>query len=312
MMTLFTRGVLGDNLAETLQAIKDRGGSEVTCEVGDDGLLDTSTCERAGGNVLLMWTFIIFMIISAFCLLNMIVGILCGVIEETAHQESETRNVDEAKMTLTQVFQDMDTSGDGVVTTVEWGKMVSNDKVRSSLMQIGLPEDALDAKLQQLGENVFKEGMDEENSIAHSNTLVVPGMTPVMPSMPTTLEEKKKDNGLDLDSFVKEVLANRADQDASRLDVEVLKSKVTQDEQSLNKQLGKIENMLFNLKRHKNGAHTQHYPKANGNSATAGEPKSGLPINLSASWLQGIPTAALFSALERRGARQKCFVAEVD
>merc|ERR1719163_1099194 len=71
MMSLFTRGLLGDNLAETLQAIKDRGGKD-TYECDSEG-----ECNRTGGQLWLMWVFIVFMIISAFCLLNMLVGVLC-------------------------------------------------------------------------------------------------------------------------------------------------------------------------------------------------------------------------------------------
>lgn len=310
MMTLFTRGVLGDNLAETLEAIKDRGGSEVECSEDDDGV---KTCERSGGSVWMMWLFIIFMIISAFCLLNMIVGILCGVIDETAKEESESRNVDDARRTLTQVFTEMDTSQDGLVTKHEWGKMVRNDSVRTSLVKIGLPENEkeLDEKLAQVEENVFPKESElaAQQSSEEIEKSFTEGSSPdALRRMPSRQEE-----GIDIESFVQRVLANRDDVDASRLDVEVLRAKVIADERCFSKQLEKIEDALLDFK--KKCPSQLHKPQMsatnpNGIRAAGGEPKSGPPS--SAVWLQSIPTEALFSALERRAKLKPQVASEVD
>merc|ERR1719271_2332511 len=73
MMSLFTRGMLADNLAETLQAIKDAGG-EIICEdiekyangsyvrvfEGEAGptdrqIIDSTVCSRTGGSLILFW-----------------------------------------------------------------------------------------------------------------------------------------------------------------------------------------------------------------------------------------------------------------
>merc|ERR1719305_1098578 len=82
MMSLFTRGMLCDNLAETLEAIKDRGGEWNCYDIDGE-----EVCRREGGSVLLLWVFMTWMIISAMMLLNMLVGILCEVIDGTAKSE---------------------------------------------------------------------------------------------------------------------------------------------------------------------------------------------------------------------------------
>jgi len=60
MLSLFTRGMLCDNLAETLEAIKDRGG-EYACADEDGNEVDSArivgdgkVCERTGGELWLM------------------------------------------------------------------------------------------------------------------------------------------------------------------------------------------------------------------------------------------------------------------
>jgi hypothetical protein len=300
MMTLFTRGVLGDNLAETLEAIKNRGGSEIDCEVDGDGV---KTCERKGGNVWVMWLFIIFMILSAFLLLNLIVGIVCGVIDQTAKEENEAMKVNNAKTTLTQVFYEMDETQDGIVTKSEWGKMVRNDDVRKSLVSMGLPEDDLDDKLVQVEENIFKDLNMPSNPIDNRDTQCHDEQTT---SRKTTTS--KKGEGLELEHFVKKILENRADQDASRLDVEVLRSKVDADEIEFNKQLQRIEDILVAFRN--NGARRTNQPqplteiRANEVRATD-EFNSCSQLSSRQAWLQKIPTDALFSTLERR-ARPKC------
>lgn len=297
MMTLFTRGVLGDNLAETLEAIKDRGGSKIDCETDGDGV---KTCERKGGNTLVMWLFIMFMICSAFLLLNLIVGILCGVIEQTAKEENEARNVNNAKTTLTQVFNEMDESQDGLVTKSEWGKMVRMDSVRNSLVMIGLPENDLDDKLVQVEENVFKD-VNSASTLANSSearSSEAPNYQESPPGAPSDRQVSRE--GIELEDFVRKILENRADQDASRLDVEVLRSKVDADEKRFSEQLGRIEDTLLAFRN--NGVRRpSNAPEMKAHAVSAsGELNFGSPCSSRAAWLQKIPTEALFFALERR------------
>merc|ERR1719487_2194897 len=74
-MTLFTRGVLGDNLDETVDAILEE-------------------------SVWLMWAFFVFFAITFATLLNMLIGVICEVIQDAAEQEERDDNTTLLKTTI--------------------------------------------------------------------------------------------------------------------------------------------------------------------------------------------------------------------
>mmetsp|Transcript_53975 Transcript_53975/g.167080 ORF Transcript_53975/g.167080 Transcript_53975/m.167080 type:complete len:308 (+) Transcript_53975:1-924(+) len=94
MMTLFTNGVLGDNLAQTLQAIKDE-------------------------SLWLMWLFVLFMLISGVTLLNMLIGVLCEVVSAVAAAEREEAAISLVKQTLLVMLKRLDTDGSQTLTREE-------------------------------------------------------------------------------------------------------------------------------------------------------------------------------------------------
>jgi len=150
MMTLFTNGVLGDNLAQTLGAIKDR-------------------------SLWLMWFFVLFMLISGVTLLNMLIGVLCQVIADSSREEEESQQMADLRSTLTQAFRSVDSSNDGVISELEWSQIKSSSSVREQLTKLGVEESQMDERLTQMQETLFgqrksfpedgKQGIDFEEFV---------------------------------------------------------------------------------------------------------------------------------------------------
>lgn len=278
MMTLFTRGMLADNLAETLQAIKDRGG-EIECDgEGEQGFeYSAEVCERTGGSIMLMWAFILFMIISAFCLLNMLIGVLCEVIQDSAAQESEATQLSQLRHDMSHAFQTIDTSKDGLVTRTEWQSMRNQETVQASMSSLGVEEQHMEERLDQMEESLFGCEEDEEEP---------------PPQSPDGIAREPSNalsrNGLTFEAFIEKVVEIRPDTPASALDIEILRVRVEREEKMFNARLDFIEEALRDggLEGLKAIGHQRPAPKTEADKLN--------------NWLRDIPTEVLFAVLNSR------------
>jgi len=281
MITLFTRGMLADNLAETLEAIKDRGG-DIVCEgSGEPGFAPSAeVCERTGGELWLMWCFILFMIISAFCLLNMLIGVLCEVITDSAQKENESTQIAELHKNMKMAFMEIDTSKDGKITKTEWQQMRNQKTVQESMESLGVEQQHMEERLDQMQESLFG-GMDDEED-----------------------DEDIPDHkrvGLTFEEFIGKVVEIRPDTPASALDIEILRVRVEREEKAFNARLDFIQDALQSV----NGQQalpaptSQAYPtatKAPVKAVEAADPKA----NSFTAWLTDVPTEVLFAVLNSR------------
>merc|ERR1719253_1370191 len=190
-MTLFTRGVLGDNLDETVQAILDE-------------------------SVWLMWAFFIFFAITFATLLNMLIGVICEVIQDAAEEEEQNENETLLKKTIEETFNDIDLNSDGKVSRAEWEQIKDNDKVRSTLTKLGWEDSLLEEKLEQMKNFLFLEkDVDEAEEF-----------------------------GLGVTDLTNKIVEMRPDADASALDLELMKSQVTKDQKLFKAKLRRMQCML--------------------------------------------------------------------
>jgi len=286
MMSLFTRGMLADNLAETLQAIKDRGG-KIECDMGDETAAEyvpsAETCERTGGSIPLMWAFILFMIISAFCLLNMLIGVLCEVIQDSAHKENESSQMKELRSHMAEAFHLIDTSKDGLITKNEWQQMRTQKTVQDSMANLGVEEKHMEERLDQMQESLFgcHDDDDEEDD-------------PNIPICPTDYSRPSR-AGLTFDQFIEKVVEIRPDTPASALDIEILRTRVEREEKTFNARLDFIEDALKGV----NGLDS--LPPPTTKSST--KPNDLKDTNPNA-WLKDVPTEVLFAVLGTRALPQ--------
>jgi hypothetical protein len=290
MMSLFTRGMLADNLAETLQAIKDAGG-EIICEdiekyangsyvrvfEGEAGptdrqIIDSTVCSRTGGSSILFWVFLIFMIISAFCLLNMLIGVLCEVIDDSAAKENESTQISELKRNMATAFTAIDSSQDGLITSSEWSKMKSQPEVRASMANLGVEEQYIGFRLGQMQESLFGNAEGD-----------IDGR-----------------EGLTFEQFISKVMEIRPDTDASALDIELLRTRVEREEMSFTSRLDFVEEALKSVNNISpeipaKAAISKPVPVISPSAVKAEE-----TTNLSVAWLREVPTEVLFAVLNSR------------
>jgi len=294
MMTLFTMGVLGDNLAFALYQIQKE-------------------------SIALMWLFIAFMVMSGMTLLNMLIGVLCQVIDDSSREEEEARKLHELRTCLTEAFIATDESQDGKISEEEWANIRSNVKVQQSLIKLGVEENMMEERLNQMQQQLFAP---KKKAIGESDS---------------SLEGKqgdREDNALSFDEFVDQVVEMRMDTPASALDAEMLKSELMAQDKVLKQKLGRIENDLktilgIPLEEEKKGSsdalviktsskvekdfsdHASLPGQANvGEEASSPQPKPPKPIvantpsSSSENWLHDVPTELLFLVLKTRAAAE--------
>jgi len=321
MMSLFTRGVLGDNLAETLQAIHYQNG-DWTCEDDcDDEGECSQVCERpscnvkvylwddspehpCGGSLLLMWIFIAFCIISAFCLLNMLVGVLCEVITTTESEETETKYIIELHRNITKSFQDIDTSGDDLITKSEWHQMTQDERLCESFKNIGVPDNFMDVSLKRIEDHLF-------GRIPHNQ---IPGDGDWFPVLGATQEtgahEDRKKKGIAVEDFFDGILSVRPDSHASYLELCILQTRAEKDERIFSSELDNIQRLLEKHMASSSGLPASCPPASAPpgtnaqDKATAARIVSGEGLNIGTSpnsvFLQGLSTDTLIAELNFR------------
>ncbi|CAJ1397715.1 unnamed protein product [Effrenium voratum] len=198
MMTLFTNGVLVDDLTFTL--------TEIRKEI-----------------LALMWAFMVFIIISGMTLLNMLIGVLCQVIEDSSREEAEARQLHELKMCLVEAFQATDESQDGLINEEEWAKIATNKKVQAALLKLGVEDSMMEERLKQMQESLFGRRNGTEAAEAEA------------------AEEPERQDGLSFEEFVDQVADLRMDTPASAMEVEMLMSDLATEHKTLRRRLAYME-----------------------------------------------------------------------
>lgn len=207
MMSLFTHGVLGDNLSATLQAI-----------------LDFPNGEGAESSVLLLWLFMLFFAISSMTLLNMLIGVLCEVVTSTAASETDTMQVQELRMCIEDAFDDIDLNDDGQVTESEWSQIKNNPLVRQQMECLGVKATEMEDCLNQMQKTLFKKRRSPSKGSQKSN--------------------EDLDEGLSLEDLISKVTELRPDKPASALSVELLSAKVALRDRTFKSRLTHVEDLI--------------------------------------------------------------------
>merc|ERR1719272_2395879 len=98
-----------------------------------DDVTAATNAIRVTENMWMLALFIIFILISSFTILNMLIGILCEVVSATA--ESEKTKAVEACATeaITTLFDKLDVDGSGAISQNEFMHMRDDETVRQAL-----------------------------------------------------------------------------------------------------------------------------------------------------------------------------------
>uniref|UniRef100_A0A7S0BC97 Ion transport domain-containing protein n=1 Tax=Pyrodinium bahamense TaxID=73915 RepID=A0A7S0BC97_9DINO len=259
MMSLFTHGVLGDNLFETITIIRDE-------------------------NVLLLWVFFAFMVVSGITLLNMLIGVLCKVIEQTASEELEKRKAFELREALCKAFKAVDISNDGYIQEQEWAGIQNNPEVTAALLRLGVDESEVDLRLQQMRAHVFGERTRRPRESKRSSVHSLPSTTSrrePRQSAYSSYESAGEPPELDFEDFIDKVSDLDWDKPASALDVETFRAKFRKETEYTQKKLDGVERLLQEVLEQRGAAAASGASlpllSGGGEAATRGEP--ALPMS---------------------------------
>jgi hypothetical protein len=260
LMTLFTNGVLGDNLKQALDAI--------------------------GAESLFLWyMFVLFHVISTMAMLNMLIGVLCTVISEAAEAEDKQQKIGDFKSALVrgreQYRRKHGGAADSSISMAEWKEIAAGEEVQQQLTSLGVEEDHLDLRIRQIGEALFDSGQQ------------VPGWDDRNSSKTNTLLDES--GGIPFDKFVLRLRELMPENPASALDLEILQRRLTNEDRSLKWHFNRMEYVLSSLGKEAKSpskepaACVPEEPREQGASQDEGE-----------RWLQDIPMEMLFHVLKSR------------
>jgi voltage-gated sodium channel len=204
MMSLFTNGVLGDNLAATVQAI-----------------MDFPNGEGSGTGLFMFMFFMLFFAISSMTLLNMLIGALCEVVTNTAADEKDARQIQELRHCIEDAFDRIDKNSDGVVCEAEWSQIKADQDVRTQLCSLGVEPAHMDERLDQMQQTLFstcRKGHKMPENAVHE--------------------------GLQVEDLILKVIDIRPDKPASALDLEILGAKVREKDKQFGRRLDHISLLI--------------------------------------------------------------------
>mmetsp|Transcript_17817 Transcript_17817/g.47018 ORF Transcript_17817/g.47018 Transcript_17817/m.47018 type:complete len:680 (+) Transcript_17817:72-2111(+) len=109
-----------------------------------DGTGDTIKVLRAGSNAL-TFLFLIFIFMSSFTVLNMLIGILCEVVSQTSHGEKEAAAIEEMKTVITEMLECYDKDDDRLISSTEFDLLMLNPEMHGTLQRFSVDADDLRA-----------------------------------------------------------------------------------------------------------------------------------------------------------------------
>eukprot|EP00746_Dinoflagellata_sp_MGD_P023148 gnl/MRDRNA2_/MRDRNA2_154221_c0_seq1.p1 gnl/MRDRNA2_/MRDRNA2_154221_c0~~gnl/MRDRNA2_/MRDRNA2_154221_c0_seq1.p1 ORF type:complete len:409 (-),score=67.24 gnl/MRDRNA2_/MRDRNA2_154221_c0_seq1:339-1433(-) len=109
-------------------------------------LLDNITIvlnDIAGEKWLLSALFLLFVLISSFTVLNMLIGVLCEVVSAVAQAEKEEMVVRFVKKQLLGVLMEIDEDNTGMISQDEFKEFVNHDKAQLAFQALGVDKENL-------------------------------------------------------------------------------------------------------------------------------------------------------------------------
>jgi len=202
MMSLFTYGTLADELAFACNAISQE-------------------------SIALFWLFTLFVVFSGITLLNMLIGVLCQVVEDNSQEHSKQKMLVDLKTSLEEAFEALDTSHDGKISEEEFKKMRTDPNVMDIFFRLGMEEDAMVQRLNHMQETIFRNPKLQEEGLDS--------------------EAPQRASSLSFKQFCDQVIELQMGNACGVLDVQLLAAKVRSEDSKLKNQLSRLEPELKKL-----------------------------------------------------------------
>jgi hypothetical protein len=134
----------------------------------DDVTVTTDAIRKTGKNWFMLPLFIIFILISSFTILNMLIGILCEVVSATAEAEKLKAMETSVREAITTLFKKLDMDGSGHVSKEEFYAMRKDKTVRSALEEMEI----CTSHFHKYCEILFQETEDKPKPTIDFDTLI--------------------------------------------------------------------------------------------------------------------------------------------
>jgi len=171
---------LRDNEDEDVQMYFGSIGSAMLSLLCNCVLLDDLTAIipviRAQCGEILLWVYFFFMLIGSFTVLNMILGMLCEVVADCSRAEATRTNEEEVHRKLTEAYESMDESQDGLLSRSEFAQMRSMPQVRATMQVLNVDAAELEMHLDKLQGALFGDAKCDEDKMKFLEDWVVDGV----------------------------------------------------------------------------------------------------------------------------------------
>merc|ERR1719380_115905 len=105
--------------------------------------------------------FLLFVVVSSFTALNMLLGIVCEVIVEVKENEFEKKLIDDVKDKILDTFEALDVDGSGKISKTEFAKLTENEEVMEALALMEVNS----GHLLSLSDSLFESDNDQEEEV---------------------------------------------------------------------------------------------------------------------------------------------------
>jgi hypothetical protein len=153
--------------------------------------------------------FSFYVLISAFTVLNMLIGVLCEVVTATADEEGRKAKVAKVQEMIGPVFDEIDEDGTQTVSRKEFEQLSAHESVREAFEEIGIELDHVVA----LADTLFEPEVTEESMQQRARARTVSG------SNEGEMAEEQESKELSFEEFVELLVRTRPDNKASVMDL---------------------------------------------------------------------------------------------
>jgi hypothetical protein len=155
--------------------------------------------------------FIVFVFLSCYTVMNMLIGILCDVVSQTSKKERDSVAVAQLTHCLREILESHDSDNDGHIQRDEFELLMKNPEMRAILRDVGVDF----GNLQSLKHVLFAEsevkllGGDASRPVGHvgSNKSMLTAAGDFTPERMTSRKEEERD--VSFDEFIDVILRLR-------------------------------------------------------------------------------------------------------
>jgi hypothetical protein len=160
--------------------------------------------------------FALYVLISAFTVLNMLIGVLCEVVTATADEEGRKAKVAKVQEMIGPVFDEIDQDGTMTVSRKEFEQLSENDTVREAFAEVGIEVDHVVA----LADTLFEPAETDESVQKRADERRTRQRTVSGSDVHEVAEpEEEPSKELSFNDFVELLVRTRPDNKASVMDL---------------------------------------------------------------------------------------------